>query len=112
MTDVRERKARNHLKKLGYTLEKTPPRHWTRAKRGVGYMITQGSQVVGGEEFDVEGFGTISDYMMTLADVETFIAERAAHEVDQELRAVLRSYTDFGGDRFVEVAAAMVREVA
>jgi hypothetical protein len=112
MTQSRERKARNHLKKLGYTLKKTPPRYWTRAEHGVGFMITHGIAIVGGYECDIDEHGTYRDYTLTLTDVEDFIADLAAREVDEELRSVLRSYTGFGGDRFVEVAAAMVREAA
>jgi hypothetical protein len=112
MTQIRERKARNRLKKLGYKLEKTPPRHWTRAEHGTGFMITQGIAIVGGYECDIDGPGTCRDYTLTIEAVEEFIADLAAHEIQEELRAVLRSYSGFGGDRFVEVAAALVREAA
>jgi hypothetical protein len=113
-TDIttRERKARNCLKKLGYKLEKTPARHWTRGHHPVGYQIKHGIAIVGGCESDIDGPGTIRDFTLNIAAVEDFIADLAAREVNEELRAVLRSYTDFGGDRFVEVAAAMVREAA
>lgn len=113
-TDItkRERKARNRLKKLGFTLKKTPPRHWTRAEHGVGYMITQGLAIFGGYECDIDGPDTCRDFTLTIETVEEYIADLAAHEIHEELRAVLRSYTGFGGDRFVEVAAALVREAA
>lgn len=104
-TTTRERNARNHLKKLGYALKKTPARHWTRAEHGVGYHIAD-------SDFPNAYITGDRDYSMTLEDIEEFIAGRAAQKVDAELRAVLRSYTGFGGDRFVEVAAAMVREAA
>lgn len=112
MIPSRERKARNHLKKLGYTLKKTPPRYWSRGLHPVGYMIMRGISIVGGYEQDTDGPDTSRDYTMTLTDVEDFIADLAAREVDEELRAVLRAYTGFGGDRFVEAVAAMVREAA
>jgi hypothetical protein len=112
MTQIRERKARNRLKKLGYKLEKTPPRHWTRGHHPVGYQIKHGIAIVGGCESDIDGPGTIRDFTLTIGAVEEFIADLAAHEIQEELRAVLRSYSGFGGDRFVEVAAALVREAA
>lgn len=112
MTQARERNARNHLKQLGFQLKKTPARHWTHADHGVGYMIMSGIAIVGGYELDIDGPGTCRDYTLTIEAVEEFLADLAAREVREELRAVLRSYTGFGGDRFVEVAAAMVREAA
>jgi hypothetical protein len=112
MTSDRERKARNHLRKLGYDLKKTPPRHWTRGHFPVGYIITQSSWTVAGDDLDIDGPGTSRDFTLTLEAVEEYVANLAAREVREELRTVLRSYTGFGGDRFVEVAAAMVREAA
>ncbi|MGB3043920.1 MAG: hypothetical protein WBB98_12115 [Xanthobacteraceae bacterium] len=111
-TTQRETKARRHLAKLGYTLSKTPARHWTRAEHGTGFMIKQGIAIVGGYECDIDGPNTCRDYTMTIEQVEEFIADLAAREVREELRGLLRSYTGFGGDRFVEIAAAMVREAA
>lgn len=111
-TTTRERKARNHLKRLGYSLQKTPPRYWSRGLHPVGYMIMQGISIVGGYERDIDGPDTSRDYTLTIEAVEDFIADLAAREVDEELRAVLRTYSGLGGDRFVEVAAAMARRAA
>jgi hypothetical protein len=45
MTQARERKARKHLKKLGYKLEKTPPRHWTRGFGGHRFVEVAAAMV-------------------------------------------------------------------
>lgn len=111
-TTARERRARKHLKKLGYTLKKTPPRHWTRKEHGVGYMITGVNTIFAGYDCDIDEPGFVRDYTLTIEAVEGFIANRAAHEVREDLANVLHAYAGFGGDRFLEVAAAMVRRAA
>lgn len=111
-TTARERNARKHLKKLGYTLRKTPSFHWTRGHFPVGYLIEHGFSTVAGDESDIDGPGTCRDFTMSLTDVEDFLADLAAKEVREDLANVLRAYSGFGGDRFLEVAAAMVRKAA
>jgi hypothetical protein len=114
MLATRERKARNHLKNLGYKLEKTPPRHWTRGHYPVGYIITCGIATVAGDESDIDGPGTCRDYTLTIEAVEEFIADLAAREVEKDLRNVLATHLKCGGNafRFVEASLNLAREAA
>lgn len=107
MLATRERKSRNHLTKLGFRLHKAPARHWTRAEHGVGYQIA----LADNPNAFICGDGD-REYGMTLKEVEDFIAFQAAAKVAEDLKALLGAYASFGGDRFVEVAATMVREAA
>lgn len=94
-TNPRERKARNHLKKLGLRLNKTPARHWTRAHYPVGYMILRGNQVVHGC-FQRE-------YEMTLEQVEKEIEERiqwrARSVAIRQLQEVRDEFFENGGTK-------------
>lgn len=104
MTQARERRARKHLKRLGYKLQKTPPRHPDRAKHGVGYMIADDTRPVHGRYFGLEGPGTVQDFRLSLEGVENFIDGLATEKIEEDLSAALRKYRYFGGTDFTEVA--------
>jgi len=113
---TREARARRHLAKHGYCLRKTPPRHWTREHHPVGYMITEPkwNAIIAGEEMDIDGPGTIRDFLMTLDDVEAFVAAEAATKIEESFRGVFNEYLALGGTpfRFLESCAKQVRETA
>lgn len=87
---TRERKARNKLKKLGYKLEKTPARHWTRAHFPVGYQILKGNIVLVGAEQ--------REYSMTLDEVFEQIAWYARSPAREAMLEVYDRFIKLGGD--------------
>ena len=67
LIETRERAARRALKLLGCRLQKTPPRHWTRAEFGTGYMVMDDrNRVIGG--------AAVREYDWALDDVEKYVA--------------------------------------
>lgn len=64
-TKSTENHARSALANMGYTLKKTPSRHWTREYYGCGYMVLEGNQVLAG--------AAQREYEMTLDDVTLFL---------------------------------------
>lgn len=89
-TTARERKSRNHLKKHGFRLQKTPPRHWTRAAYGVGYQILHGGRVVQGC-FQRE-------YEMTLEQVEEHTEWLARCALEARVREAAAAFVADGGN--------------
>ncbi len=106
-TAARERKARKLLKNLDYKLRKTPANHWSLKFHPVGYEVSPVKYPL-----DLRITGQDGPYSMTIDDVEDYIAILAAKKVDEDLATVLRTYTEYGGDRFIEAVAAMVRRAA
>jgi hypothetical protein len=74
-----EARLRRFLTSAGYTLKKTPARHWTRAPHGEGYTILN-------DRNSVEIGCHTREYEATLEDVEAFVADLCA-EVVKELAA-------------------------
>jgi hypothetical protein len=63
-----EARLRRFLKSAGYTLKKTPARHWTLKTYGEGYMIINDRNVI-------EIGGHTREYEATLEQVEDFVAD-------------------------------------
>ena len=63
-----ESRLRRFLKSAGYTLKKTPARHWTLKHYGEGYMIINDRNVV-------EIGGHTREFEATLEQVEDFVAD-------------------------------------
>jgi hypothetical protein len=75
-----EARLRRFLKSAGYTLKKTPARHWTLKTYGEGYMILNDRNVV-------EIGGHKREYEATLEDVEDFVADLRLVAADMKREA-------------------------
>lgn len=90
-TTQRETKARRHLAKFSFRLNKAPARHWTRAEYGVGYQILDHRNMI------VQGCCQ-REYEMTLEQVEEHVEWIARCALEARVREAAAAFVADGGN--------------